>query len=136
MVPGTRGSSALRKWRQQAPWWLLLLLGLACAALGAVIVFRPFTSLSVLRLLIAVALAASGIADLASASRSRSVRWTAATGVLWLFAALVVAVFPGLSLRALAVVVGITLVAGGAVRLMGAVRGGGDERAAQALGAL
>jgi alpha-beta hydrolase superfamily lysophospholipase/uncharacterized membrane protein HdeD (DUF308 family) len=134
MVPDTRGLSAVRKWGQRAPWWLVLLLGVTCAVLGAVIVLRPYTSLAVLRLLIVVALTVSGIADLASASQSP--RWTVAAALLWLVTALVVAVFPGLTLRVLAGVVGIALVAGGVVRFVGAVRGGGDERAAQGLGAL
>ncbi|WP_380232195.1 lipase family protein [Kitasatospora paranensis] len=57
-------------------------------------------------------------------------------GVLWLVTALVAAVFPGLTLRVLALVVGLALVAGGMARLVGAVRGRGDERAAHVLGAL
>ncbi|GAA4982894.1 hypothetical protein GCM10025734_04460 [Kitasatospora paranensis] len=126
----------MRKWGQRAPWWLVLLLGVACAVLGAVIVLQPFTSLSVLRLFIVIVLAVSGVADLASACRSRSARWTVAVGVLWLVTALVAAVFPGLTLRVLALVVGLALVAGGMARLVGAVRGRGDERAAHVLGAL
>ena len=41
---------------ERLPWWITTLLGLATAALGAVLVFRPFTSLSVLIAALAIPL--------------------------------------------------------------------------------
>ncbi|MFD9824274.1 lipase family protein [Streptomyces violascens] len=136
MLPKKRILSGLRQWDQQAPWWLTLFLGLACVGFGAVIVSRPFTSLLMLRLLIVVLLAVSSAADLVWASRSQSRRWTAVAGSGWLSAALAVYLYPGLALGALAAVVGVALVVGGLVRVLVVLRGGGEDRVAQLLGAL
>src|SRR5690349_10333511 len=48
----------------RVPWWARVLLGLACAVLGAALVFRPFASLGTLAWLVAAAMALTGIGDL------------------------------------------------------------------------
>lgn len=126
----------MRRLGNRAPSWLSLLLAVTCVALGAVIVLRPFTSLSVLRLLIIIVFTVSGIADLLAAPRAKGAGRTAATGVVWLIAALLTVLYPGQALHALAVVVGLALIVGGLARVLGTVQGGRDERAAVVLGGL
>jgi uncharacterized membrane protein HdeD (DUF308 family) len=55
------GLAALRR----LPRWVSLVLGLACVAVGVVLVIWPFTSLSALVALVAAALLVSGLMDLA-----------------------------------------------------------------------
>jgi hypothetical protein len=54
-----RGLKALMG--RRLPWWLVLLFGIACVVVGAVLTAEPFTSLRVLAALEAVALVVTGI---------------------------------------------------------------------------
>jgi len=115
-----------RRW----PRWAAVLLGVVAVGLGALLALRPFASLATLLALVAVVCVVNGVVELVSAPDRRL---PVVAGACWLIAALVVVGWPGLGLRALAVVVGIALVVAGVLRVVAAVRGTTDERAADAL---
>jgi uncharacterized membrane protein HdeD (DUF308 family)/pimeloyl-ACP methyl ester carboxylesterase len=104
--------------------------------LGGVLIADPFRSLAVLTLLVAAALAVSGVGELASAAASSRPWLSRLVGAVWIAGGVVAVAWPGLTIRALAVVVGIALLAGGAVKVVSAVAGHGDERFVQGLSGL
>ena len=109
-----------------------MVLGSSCVVLGAVLTLRPFASLAVLVLLVAVGLLLTGVSDLVR-WRSAGDRSSLLSGLLWLAAAVAVLAWPGLTVRTLAVVVGLALVLGGVARVVAALRGTRDERVAAVL---
>lgn len=106
------------------------MLGVACAALGVVLVFRPFTSVSVLVLLVAIGMIVTGIATLSSADD----RWQNAVGVAWIAVGVTVLAWPDVSVRTLAIVVGVALIVGGALDAVAGLRGTVDQRLAAVIG--
>lgn len=121
---------------RRLPWWLAALMGLACAAFGAVIIFRPFDSLAALIALVAAGSVVMGVASIVQARHSAR-KWPAVTaGVGWIALGAVVLAWPDLTTRGLAVFVGVALVAGGALDVWAGLRGSTDERAASVLGGL
>lgn len=101
--------------------------GVACVALGAALTLWPFSSLEALVLFVAVSVAVSGIGELLSARR-RSSPWLArCIGGLWIAAAVAAVAWTSVTVRALAVLVGAALLAGGAARLVDVFRGRGDR---------
>jgi uncharacterized membrane protein HdeD (DUF308 family)/alpha-beta hydrolase superfamily lysophospholipase len=109
---------------KRLPWQFALVLGIVAVLIGLVITFKPFSSLGILVVLVAVAFVVTGIGEIASA-RSSLARWG---GAAWIAAGVVVVAWPGLSIRALAIVVGVSLLIGGVLRIGSAVRGDTDER--------
>lgn len=103
---------------------------MSCAALGVVLVARPFTSLSVLVMLVAIGMWATGIATLASASG----RWDRLAGPGWLVVGVAVLAWPDLSVRAVAVVAGCALLVDGALDVVSGGRTSRDRRAAAVIG--
>ncbi len=118
---------------RRIPWWLILLLGIACVVVGATLVGRPFRSLSVMVWLIQASLILIGLGRLAAAGASARPRLSALIGLGWIVAGLVAIVFPGLTLQALTLVVGIVLLVSGAARLLSALFGDPAERLVLAL---
>ena len=118
------------------PRWASLSVGLVCVVLGTVLAFRPFTSLSVLVVLTAAALMVTGVMELASARTSQPPVIAVIAGLGWLAAGIVVAGWPGITVLALAIVAGISMIAGGAARTAAAWRGTADQRVAAALSGL
>jgi uncharacterized membrane protein HdeD (DUF308 family)/alpha-beta hydrolase superfamily lysophospholipase len=122
------------------PWWIGSALGLACAVLGAILVFRPFTSLSVLIAVVAIGMMATGLttlrAGLGRSSLHRSRRLEVIIGLGWLAVGIAVFVWPDLSTRGLAVFVGAALVVDGVLDIVGGLRGSADERIASVIGGL
>jgi uncharacterized membrane protein HdeD (DUF308 family) len=109
------------------PGWARVLLGLCCAGAGVLLALRPFTSLTVLVVLLVAGLVISGIGDIATGPR--------VLGVGELVAAVAIAVWPGYALRALPVVVGAGLVLFGLVTAARGLRRVSDEpRLAAVLG--
>jgi uncharacterized membrane protein HdeD (DUF308 family) len=106
--------------------------GLIAVALGAVLLFRPFASLSVLVLLIGVGLVTLSALTLRDAPAGSRVAHLLAVG--YAVAGLAVLLWPGLGLAGLVVVLGVVLVVGGAARAVGGLRGTRDERLAALLG--
>jgi uncharacterized membrane protein HdeD (DUF308 family) len=117
----------------RAPRRLAGLLGLVCVGLGLALLTRPLTSLSTLVLFVALSLLASGVADLLAARAAPAPRPAAAVGLGWVLAGAAVLAWPGLSVRLLAVVVGVALVGAGAVRGIGARHGGAPDARLAAL---
>lgn len=111
-------------------WWIPGVVGVLAAALGVVVIFRPFSTLSVLIALVAVGLIATGVATAIGTRQHRGAASTWLIAVAWVTAGVVLLAWPDVSTRALAVVVGIALIVGGALDLVGGVRGSSDERLA------
>ncbi|WP_187282953.1 HdeD family acid-resistance protein [Streptomyces sp. MS191] len=105
----------------RAPRWLALCAGAGCAAVGLVLAFRPFASLAVLLVVVAVALAATGLAELFHASRAEEPFAEAASALLWLVAAVLVLAQPDLSLDLLRVILGVVLCVTGVLRTAAAL---------------
>jgi uncharacterized membrane protein HdeD (DUF308 family) len=108
--------------------WLSLTLGVTCVLIGAVLLTRPFSSLAVLIILIAAGLVATGITELAGRAEETDSRVATVVGIGWLVLGIAVLVWPGLSLRALAIVVGVALLVSGAVKVLAAIRDRADQR--------
>ena len=82
---------AVRTALRRLPWWGASSLGLACAVFGAILVFRPFDSLSALIAVVAVGAFLMGVSSIAAARRSPS-RWPAyAAGLVWVAVGVAVA---------------------------------------------
>jgi uncharacterized membrane protein HdeD (DUF308 family)/alpha-beta hydrolase superfamily lysophospholipase len=116
------------------PWWLGSALGLACAALGAVLIFRPFDSLSVLVFLVGGGSLLLGITTAAAARRSPHPRPHLAAAAVWIGVGVVVLAWPDITTRSLALVVGLALILGGVLDVIGGIRGTIDERLASVVG--
>ena len=103
-----------------APAWLRLALAVVLVVLGVLTLLRPATSLGVLALVIGAGLLLQGLTELVT---GRTGTWRAVgTCVLWAAAGAVVLLLPGLTVRLLALTVGVGLVLDGAVRLVAAAR--------------
>jgi uncharacterized membrane protein HdeD (DUF308 family)/alpha-beta hydrolase superfamily lysophospholipase len=113
--------------------WARLLLAAVCAVVGIVLTLRPFTSLAALVLFVAGAFLATGISELVGARDAGTPALAAAAGLGWIAAGVAVVVWPGSTIHALAIVVGISMVLGGVTRVTGAIRGRVDERVIAAL---
>jgi uncharacterized membrane protein HdeD (DUF308 family)/alpha-beta hydrolase superfamily lysophospholipase len=116
--------------RSGMPRWILLLLGIVCVVVGATLVTRPFQSLAVLILLVAAGLIVNGVSELADRSDAPDARATTIAGIGWIVLGVAILLWPGLSLQALALLVGIALIGSGAARVLSALRGNTDTRAA------
>jgi alpha-beta hydrolase superfamily lysophospholipase/uncharacterized membrane protein HdeD (DUF308 family) len=105
-------------------------------AVGAALTLRPFTSLSVLIVLVAVTALVAGLTDLAFASEQDSPGLARLAGVAWLVVGVGVAVWPGLSLDVLTIWVGVGLLFGGITRAVGGLSGVADQRVTAVLSGL
>lgn len=110
------------------PWWLVVLIGAACVALGAVLTADPFRSLTVLTWLVGAALVVSGVGELTSAEDESRPWLSRLVGVIWIIGGVLAVAWPGLTIGALAITAGIALVLGGAAKVYSALTGSGDER--------
>jgi uncharacterized membrane protein HdeD (DUF308 family) len=116
--------------RPEAPsslWPALLVLGIAVTVLGLLLITNPFATASTLALLVGVALLLSGLSETMSAARSPAGPAGALFGVMLLLGGVLVLLWPGGTLRAVAVVTGVVLIIAGVVRgaLAWRERGGG-----------
>jgi len=100
----------------------------ACVVVGAVLTLRPFTSLSVLVALLAASAIISGVTDVLMARAADAPRATLITGGLWIILGLGVALWPGLTVSAVALWAGIALILAGSLRILGGVTGTADQR--------
>ena len=108
--------------------WPRLLLGATCAVVGVVLTLRPFTSLAALVLFVAGAFVATGIGELAAARDTGSPALAVVAGLGWIAAGVVVVIWGGSTIHALAIVAGISMLLGGLTRLIGAIRGRMEDR--------
>ena len=117
--------------------WALLVGSLVAVPVGALLALRPFVSLAVLVVGVAVGLMVLGVVRLVTgrpaadggASDVVPSRWWWLAGVAYLAAALVVALWPGPTIRVLAVAVGVVLVLDGVLDVLAARRASGSGRA-------
>lgn len=126
----------LTRLRRRLPVWARILLDIVAIVLGAVLAVRPTTALDVLALLLGGGMVLTGILQFfedAGAGGARA-RWRFALVAVWLAAGLFVLVWPGLTVRVAAVLVGGALLLAGALGVFGAFRRGRsvDERIADA----
>ena len=115
------------------PRWTSLLIGVASTALGLVLLTRPLTSLTTLAILIGLACVVSGVTDGVAAARSSTPRTGLLIAAAWTTLGVLILGWPGRTVGLLAPVVAVALVGTGVVRLVRAVRGDADERAATVL---
>jgi uncharacterized membrane protein HdeD (DUF308 family)/acetyl esterase/lipase len=114
-----------------APWWLLVAAGLATTLLGALLVVRPVSSLTVLGIYIGLSCVISGVVDLAA--RRDAAGWRpVVTGCGWIAAGVAVLAWLGRSLELLGPFVAVLLIVSGAVRLLDLRRGPNADRALSA----
>lgn len=97
---------------------------------GGSLVFRPFASLAALLALVVISLILLAIGELSWTPSTSDPRIARIRSAGWLVAALVIALWPGLSIRGLAVLVGVLLVLDGFTDVAGAIRASRDERIA------
>jgi uncharacterized membrane protein HdeD (DUF308 family) len=103
-------------------WGLVVALGLAIAVVGVVLLLSPFGTVKVLAVVVALGLALMAVDEMAQAER-HEVRWPSyVLGGIWLVAAVAALVWPDVTLWALAVTVGIGLIAGGVSEVLFAFR--------------
>jgi len=116
------------------PWWLVAAIGLVCVVIGATLVADPFGSLEVLTWVVGAALVVAGIGELGAAG-SRSHPWLERlAGIVWIAGGIAAIAWPGVTVRAVTLAAAVALLVGGAIKLVSAVLGRGDERLIQALG--
>jgi uncharacterized membrane protein HdeD (DUF308 family)/pimeloyl-ACP methyl ester carboxylesterase len=121
---GTRLRGVYGGWLDRLPWWGAAVLGLCAVVIGFGITLKPFSSLGVLVVLVAVAFVIVGLGELSSAQSSAG-QWA---GVAWIVAGIAVAIWSGLTVHGLAIFAGLSLLVGGVVRIVSAVRGDAEER--------
>ncbi|HVK21102.1 MAG TPA: DUF308 domain-containing protein [Actinokineospora sp.] len=97
-------------------WWLVVLLGAAIAVLGIVLLANLVAALATLTVFVAIAMLIAGIDDVVGADRYRT-RWPSyLLGAIWIAFGLITLFWPGITLLALALTVGISFVATGAIQ--------------------
>lgn len=139
MSTQTARPAPVRLWLGALPPWLRAALGLAAIALGAVIVVRPTASLGVLAVLIGAGLVLSGLLELVGGGQGEdgepTPRWRALMAVVWIAAGVFVLLFPDLTVRSVALVVGIAVIAAGVLSVLASLRPGitADARVASML---
>ena len=102
-------------------WWLFLVAGGLSALIGLVILFWPKSGIFAIAVLVATGLIVSGITQIAAASRWQQ-RWIPYLwGGLSLAAGIATVAWPGVTLWALAVLIGVSLLLRGIVRGIGSV---------------
>ena len=110
----------------------MLLFGALCALFGAVVIFRPFTSLAALIVLVSIGMIATGVASFGNA---RAGEWLPRlAGAAWIALGVAVVAWPELSTRGLALSVGVALIVAGVIDVAQGLRGTTDERIAAAIG--
>ena len=103
-------------------WWLVVAMGVAIAAVGVVLVLSPFGTVTALAVVVAVGLALAAADELAQAER-HEVRWPSyALATIWVLTAVAALVWPDVTPWALAVVVGIGMIAVGVAEVLFAFR--------------
>lgn len=116
MTREARGVDDLPAWVRQS-WIVPLVIGLALAVMGVILIVDLRAGIGTLRALVVVSLVISGVEAFATASlRSRPwVGWVA--GLVFLIGAIVGIAWPAITLLALVLTVGVSLLIGGLVRV-------------------
>ena len=99
--------------------WGFIILGAITAVLGLVIVLNPFTTAQVLAILVGIELILIGILDLID-HRAGNQKPSLAAGIVSILAGLAVCVWPDVTLKVIAFIVGIGFVIRGVILLVAA----------------
>lgn len=118
--------------RRRLPRWVRLVLGAVCVAAGVVLAARPFTSLSVVVVVVGGAAVATGVTRWSTARRTAG-RLDDLAAAGWIVLGVVVVAWPDLSVRGIAVAVGVGMLVGGVSDIVGGLRGSVDEQIASVL---
>lgn len=103
-------------------WWWYVIGGIGVMVLGVLLLANLFTAATTLALLVAIALAFQGVDEIMNASRYQR-RWPGyVLGILYVMTAVWAATWPGITLWALAVVVGVGFLVSGVVEFFMLVR--------------
>jgi len=94
-----------------------LTVGVAAIAVGAALTLRPFSSLDALTFFVAASLILAGASELLGSAEADSSVSARVAGGLLLATGLVAAVAPGLTVRGIAIVVGIGMLLSGLARV-------------------
>jgi uncharacterized membrane protein HdeD (DUF308 family) len=106
--------------RASSRWWVFLVLGIAAAVLGFILILNLYAAVTTLALLVAAGLIVTGIGELMTAGRYDS-KLGIVAGVLLIVGGILAAVWPDITLWILAVVVGVDFILSGIARIMGAL---------------
>ncbi|KJE25579.1 hypothetical protein FF36_00195 [Frankia torreyi] len=101
-----------------AVWPALLVVGLAVTVLGLLLILNPFATAGTLAVLAGVSLVLSGIGETLAAARAENSAGTAFFGILLTLGGVVVLLWPGVTLRVLALLVGAILIITGVARAL------------------
>lgn len=132
---GVLGRLPLGRLHARLPPWVRIAVSVVSIVLGGVIIVRPTTALDVLALLLGGGMILTGILELfARAEDEEHPRWRIATAIAWLVGGAFVLGWPGLTVRIVAIVVGLLLLLNGGLGLVTAFRRGHswDRRVADA----
>ncbi|OJX70296.1 MAG: hypothetical protein BGO95_11715 [Micrococcales bacterium 73-13] len=122
---GAGAGAPVRRFR--LPWWISLIGGAAVVVLGLLLIVRPFASIGALVVLIGAAAVLAGVVEAVRAALpGLRVWWRVVLAVLLLATGVLVLAWPGLTIRMLVTIVGIALLAVGAVGLVRSVWSGGS----------
>jgi len=109
-------------------WWAFLLRGIFAITLGVFAIFWPHQSLSLLVLAVGIYCVADGIAGLFGALRFPELREYLAQALIVLGIGAVLVFWPGMTLRALLVLLGVAALVVGVGQILGARRLAADDR--------
>lgn len=110
---------ALGRLYARLPEWVRIAVAAAAVVLGVVIVIRPTTALGVLAWLIGGGMVLTGLLELTGRdAEGPRPRWRTLTGAAWMLGGVVVLLSPNLTVRVVAVLVGVLLFAGGALGIV------------------
>lgn len=119
--------------RERRPRIVSLAVGIVATVLGLALLAQPFTSVTLLTLLLAAAAVATGIGRILAARTGGDGALGVGLGSVWVALGVAIVVWPGLSVRGLAILVGVGLVITGVGDVAAAARRSTDERLASAL---
>jgi uncharacterized membrane protein HdeD (DUF308 family) len=106
--------------RASSKWWAFLALGVVAVVVGFALLLDLFAAVATVALLAAVGLVVTGVSELMTAGRYRSVLGYVAGGIL-VVTGIAAAVWPGVTLWVLAILAGLGLIVSGVARIWGAI---------------
>lgn len=105
------------------PRWLRAVLAVAAVVFGAVLILHLTAAIGILALLIGLGMIVVGVLELgARGDDADRPRWRLLTAALWVAGGIFVLAWPGLTVRLLAVVVGLALIVNGVLGVVAAFR--------------